>query len=92
MRRRLLALVTERNLPPADYAKLMHKRISDSAALAFCEKHKVSIDWLMCGDLQGLSRMVQWRKEAMGAACPGGPGADFLKVFCGLNEKTQAMV
>jgi hypothetical protein len=27
MRRRLLVLATERNLPPAEYAKLMHKRV-----------------------------------------------------------------
>jgi hypothetical protein len=27
MRRRLLALAAERDLPPAEYAKLMHKRI-----------------------------------------------------------------
>jgi flagellar biosynthesis chaperone FliJ len=26
---------------------------------AFCEKYKVSYDWLLCGDLQGLQRMTQ---------------------------------
>ena len=29
MKRRVLALAAERNLPPADYAKLMHKRVMD---------------------------------------------------------------
>jgi len=42
----------------AEFAKLMHKRIITSHALAFCEKHKVSLDWLLCGDLKGLQRMT----------------------------------
>ena len=55
VRRRVLALAAERNLAPADDAKLLHKRISMSVAVDFCEKHKVSVDWLLCGDLQGCS-------------------------------------
>ena len=39
MRRRLLALAAERNLPPAEYAKLMHKRIMDRSIHEFCSKH-----------------------------------------------------
>jgi hypothetical protein len=50
VRRRVLAFAQERNLQSADYAKLLHKRRS-SVAVAFCEKHKVSMDWLLCGDL-----------------------------------------
>ena len=61
MRRRPLALVTERNLPAAEYAKLLHKRIDE-----FCRKHNVSLDWLMDGDLKGLQRMKQWAKEDHG--------------------------
>jgi hypothetical protein len=30
--------------------------------MEFCEKHKVSMDWLLCGDLQGLRRMTQEAK------------------------------
>jgi hypothetical protein len=64
VRRRVLAFAQERNLQSADYAKLLHKRISSSVAVAFCEKHKVSMDWLLCGDLKGLQRTT---KEARAA-------------------------
>ena len=44
----------------------------------------------MCGDLKGLARMEQKRKQAAAAAShSGGPSGYFLKVFCGLNEKNQ---
>jgi hypothetical protein len=64
VQRRVRALATERNLAPADYAKLLHKRISMSGAVDFWEKHKVSLDWLLSGDLQGLQRMTQEAKAA----------------------------
>jgi hypothetical protein len=63
MKRRVLALAAERNLPPADYAKLMHKRVMDRSIHEFCSKHDVSLDWLMYGDLKGLQRMKQWAYE-----------------------------
>ena len=66
MRRRLLVLAAERNLPPAEYAKLMHKRIMIKSIQEFCRKHNVSLDWLMDGDLKGLQRMKQWAKEDHG--------------------------
>jgi hypothetical protein len=59
VRRRVLAFAQERNLAPAEYAKLLHKRIGMSAAMDFCEKHKVSVDWLLSGDLRELQRMTQ---------------------------------
>jgi hypothetical protein len=62
IRRRVRAIAEERELQPADIAKLMHKRISTPNALAFCDKHKVSLDWLLCGDLQGLHRMTKEAK------------------------------
>ena len=62
VRRRVRAIAEERNLEPAEFAKLMYERISTTYALAFCEKHKVSLDWLLCGDLQGLRRMTQEAK------------------------------
>jgi hypothetical protein len=62
MRRRLFALVAERNLPPAEYAKLLHKRIMTQSVMDFCKKHDVSLDWLMIGDLKGLQRMKAWKK------------------------------
>jgi hypothetical protein len=61
MQRRVLALAAERSIPPADYAKLMHKRVNDRAIHVFCKKYKVSYDWLLCGDLKGLQRMKHER-------------------------------
>jgi hypothetical protein len=63
--RRVLALAAERNLPPAEYAKLLHKRVSMKPILAFCKKHNVILDWLMDGNLEALLRMKQWKKEGM---------------------------
>ena len=59
MQRRIQALAAERSIPPADFAKLLHKRVGMNAVAAFCEKHKVSMDWLLSGDLQGLRRMTR---------------------------------
>jgi hypothetical protein len=54
----------ERSPPPADIAKLMYKRINSRDIMAFCKKHKVSSDWLLCGELRGLHRMSQEAKAA----------------------------
>src|ERR1700675_1317049 len=62
-KRRVLLLAAERNLPPAEYAKLMHERVLMPAIQNFCRKHDVSLDWLMDGDLKGLQRMKRWAKE-----------------------------
>jgi hypothetical protein len=62
VRRRVRAIAEERELPPADIAKLMYKRVSTRHAMAFAEKHKISLDWLLCGDLQGLHRMTKEAK------------------------------
>jgi hypothetical protein len=66
LQRRVLALAHERNIPPADYAKMMYKRINTRDAMVFCEKHKVSFDWLLCGDLAGLQRMTREHKDRVG--------------------------
>src|SRR5260370_19955109 len=58
----VLVLATERNFPPAEYAKLLHKRCPMKPITAFCKKHDVSLDWLMDGDLKGLQRMKAWKK------------------------------
>jgi len=65
IRRRVRAIAQERNLQPADITKLMHKRISNQPRLAFAEKHKISLDWLLCGDLKGLQRMMQARPSRL---------------------------
>jgi hypothetical protein len=59
MQRRIQALAAERSIPPVDYAKLLHKRPSAQAVIDFCKKHKVSANWLLCGDLRGLRQMTQ---------------------------------
>jgi hypothetical protein len=64
LQRRVRVLAEERKLPPADYAKLMHKRISSMAIMEFGKKHNVNYDWLLCGDLKGLARMERERRGA----------------------------
>src|SRR5665647_3837728 len=65
LRRRVRAFAEERSLPPAEIHKLMYKRISTRDVMLFCEKHKVSYDWLLCGDLRGLQRMTREAKAAL---------------------------
>src|ERR1700685_736266 len=62
LQRRVRALAQERNIPAADFHKLMYKRPSTRDVMVICEKHKVSFDWLLCGDLKGLQRMTSERK------------------------------
>jgi hypothetical protein len=63
IQRRVLAIAVERSLPPADYTKLLDKWISTLAAMAFCEKHKVSMDWgCSAATCRGLQRMTKEAK------------------------------
>jgi hypothetical protein len=89
MRRRLLALAAERNIPPADYAKLMHKRVLMPSIQNFCKKHDVSLDWLMDGSLQGLQRMKQWKKAGM---TPDEQRAEILRKILLLSPARQKVV
>jgi hypothetical protein len=88
--RRVRAIAQERNLQPSDIAKLMYKRISTPHALAFCEKHKVSLDWLLCGDLQGLRRMTQEAK-ATTAEMTEAQRKEVTRLFLALSPKMQAV-
>jgi hypothetical protein len=99
MRRRLLALAAERDLPPAEYAKLMHKRIMMKSIHEFCSKHDVSLDWLIYGDLKGLLRMKQWAKQDQGMTAdeqhtpPIEEGsARFLALFYQMGPTDQALI
>jgi len=87
MRRRVLLLAAERNLPPAEYAKLLHKRIMTKSITDFCEKHNVSMDWLIYGDLKGLKRMKRWAKED-----PGEQIARILRKFGALKPSYQKII
>lgn len=89
LQRRVRALAAERNIPPADLAKLMQKRVNDRAIHVFCEKYKVSYDWLLCGDLRGLQRMVQnafaGRPEISEAE-----RKEVVSLYCALSPRHQA--
>jgi hypothetical protein len=88
MRRRLLVLAAERNLPPAEYAKLLHKRLMMKSIQGFCRKHNVSLDWLMDGDLKGLLRMKQWAKENHGMTADE-QRAEIVRLLLALPPATQ---
>jgi len=83
IRRRVRAIAEERNLAPADIAKLMYKRISTTHAMTFCEKHKISMDWLLCGDLHSLHRMT---KEANEPPLDDAPYRDLLAALGKLDR------
>jgi hypothetical protein len=90
VQRRVRAIAQERNLPPADIAKMMHKRIITKHALAFCEKHKISLDWLLCGDLAGLQRMTRERK-LRDQAVPQ-LSDRIMQKYCSLSPVFQAII
>ncbi|MDQ1387461.1 MAG: hypothetical protein QOF56_915 [Acidobacteriaceae bacterium] len=90
IRRRVRAIAQERNLQPADIAKMMHKRISTTNAMAFCEKHKISMDWLLCGGLQGLRRMTQEAK-AKPLEMTEAQRKEFTQLFLALSPRMQAV-
>jgi hypothetical protein len=91
MQRRIQAFATERGIPPADYAKLMYKRISTAAFMAFCEKYKVSADWLLCGDLKGLQRMTREAK-AEPRFRVGMTSDEFTQAFSRLSPELQQII
>jgi hypothetical protein len=90
VQRRVRALAQERNISPADFAKLMHKRIIITHVMAFCEKHKVSYDWLLCGDLHGLRRMTQEAK-ATPPEMTEAQRKEVTRLFLALSPKMQAV-
>ena len=91
MQRRILALAAERSIPPADYAKLMHKRVNDRAIHVFCKKYKVSYDWLLCGDLKGLQRMKHER-VFQPALAPAATAERFAEKYRKLPPDLQKIV
>ena len=89
LRRRVRAFAEEKRLQPADIAKLMYKRINTRDVMAFCEKHKVSYDWLLAGDLRGLHRMTQEAKAAPPPEISEGERKEVMGLFCALSPKMQ---
>jgi hypothetical protein len=90
VRRRSSDRLPERNLPPSDYAKLLHKRIGTANAVAFCDKYKVSMDWLLCGDLQGLQRMTREAK-AEPPEIPEAQRKEIMRLFSALTPQKQVI-
>jgi hypothetical protein len=91
MQRRVLSLAAERNLPPADYAKLMHKRVAGKSIHEFCSNHDVSLDWLMYGDLKGLQRMKQWADEKNRATTVQEQRCEIIQLMLALPPATQRL-
>jgi hypothetical protein len=91
LRRRVRAIAEERNIPPADYAKLLHKRITTGAVMAFGKKHKISFDWLLAGDLKGLRRMTQEAKAAAAQEMPEAPRKEVMRLFSALPPRMQTI-
>ena len=91
LRRRVRAIAQERNLPPADIAKLMYKRINTRDVMLFCEEHKVSFDWLLCGDLRGLQRMTREAKAAPPLKVPEAQRKEVMALFSALSPRMQAV-
>jgi hypothetical protein len=54
---RIDLIAHERGLSESEIAKA--KTCTDDALLEFAERHDLSINWLVSGDLQGLKRMVR---------------------------------
>jgi hypothetical protein len=67
LQRRVRALAHQRNIPPADLAKLIYKRVRTQDVMVFCEKHKASFDWILGGDIAGLQRMTRELKAQAGS-------------------------
>jgi hypothetical protein len=61
IRRRIALIATERGLPKSETAQVMG-RLKHYDLLCFAKRHRVDIEWLICGHLAGLLRMVRARR------------------------------
>jgi hypothetical protein len=91
VRRRVLAFAAERNLAPADYAKLLRKRISSANAVDFCDKYKVSLDWLLCGDLKGLLQRMTKETKAEPPEIPEAKRKEILGLYARPSARDRAV-
>jgi hypothetical protein len=57
--------------------------------LAFAEKHKISLDWLLCGDLKGLQRMMQAKAEP--PEIPEAQRKEIMRLFSALTPQKQVI-
>lgn len=61
MRRRIDMIAVDYDVPQAEVAKV-RGRLKHYDVLCFAEKYRVSLDWLICGDLKGLVRTIVARR------------------------------
>jgi hypothetical protein len=61
IRQRIRLIANERNLSNDQIAKAI--TCKDDDLLQFADDHNLSLDWLICGDLQGRLRMARGRTE-----------------------------
>ena len=69
----------------------MYKRINTRDVMLFCKKHKVSYDWLLCGDLRGLQRMIREAKATPPEKMPEPQRKQVLALFCALSPRMQTV-
>jgi hypothetical protein len=65
MRARAQLLAAERGLPESQ-TKPVLSRLKQYEVMKFCERHRVSYEWLLCGSLKGCLQMA--RSRPCGAA------------------------
>jgi hypothetical protein len=59
--------------------------LKDNHILAFCERHELSLDWLLCGDLKGLRR-----KPVKGP--PIFTAADLIRLYARLSLEQRMSI
>jgi hypothetical protein len=65
IRTRIRLIAQERNLPKEDTAFAFTGRLQTFDLCSFAERHGVSLDWLICGDLKGLLRTVRAKQQTV---------------------------
>src|SRR5258705_10134655 len=58
MRRRIDLIAADYGVPESEVAKV-RGRLKQYDLLCFAEKYRISLDWLICGDLKGLVRTIE---------------------------------
>jgi hypothetical protein len=61
VRGRIALIAAERGLPKSEIAKVMG-RLKHYDLLCFAQKHRISLDWLIAGDLKGLLKTARSRR------------------------------
>jgi hypothetical protein len=61
MRRRIDVIAADYGVPESEVAKV-RGRLKQYDLLCFAQKYRISLDWLICGDLKGLVRTIVARR------------------------------